>query len=139
MRRALLRHRSAAGTSRRKSEPAPATTAVSARWVAIFSAVVLSVHPSDENPTTARGAGSYRRGTREIHLLSSGVDRQAGRDRAWVEAQRKAVEDYLNGGRWTLLRGGSNCRFGKSDLLSWAANMVGFIVMDSQNDNNMTG
>src|SRR5437667_12419745 len=30
-----------------------ATTAVSARWVAIFSAVLPSVHPSDENPTTA--------------------------------------------------------------------------------------
>src|SRR5467141_3684908 len=29
-----------------------ATTAVSARWVAIFSAVLPSVHPSDENPTT---------------------------------------------------------------------------------------
>src|SRR5438876_3406845 len=28
-----------------------ATTAVSARWVAIFSAVLPSVHPSDENPT----------------------------------------------------------------------------------------
>src|SRR5580704_2830178 len=30
-----------------------ATTAVSARWLAIFSAVLPSVHPSDENPTTA--------------------------------------------------------------------------------------
>src|SRR6201997_573572 len=30
-----------------------ATTAVSARWVAIFSAVLPSVHPSDENPTSA--------------------------------------------------------------------------------------
>src|SRR5437773_3659947 len=30
-----------------------ATTAASARWVAIFSAVLPSVHPSDENPTTA--------------------------------------------------------------------------------------
>src|SRR6266478_9532643 len=29
-----------------------ATTAVSARWVAIRSAVLPSVHPSDENPTT---------------------------------------------------------------------------------------
>src|SRR6476620_6897498 len=29
-----------------------ATTAVSARWFAIFSAVLPSVHPSDENPTT---------------------------------------------------------------------------------------
>src|SRR5271155_247426 len=29
-----------------------ATTAASARWVAIFSAVLPSVHPSDENPTT---------------------------------------------------------------------------------------
>jgi hypothetical protein len=29
-----------------------ATTAVSARWVAIFSAVLPSVHPSEENPTT---------------------------------------------------------------------------------------
>src|SRR5260370_26530639 len=30
-----------------------AMTAVSARWVAIFSAVLPSVHPSCENPTTA--------------------------------------------------------------------------------------
>jgi hypothetical protein len=30
-----------------------ATTAVSARWVAIFSAVLPSVYPSDENPTAA--------------------------------------------------------------------------------------
>src|SRR5438876_1838450 len=30
-----------------------ATTAASARWVAICSAVLPSVHPSDENPTTA--------------------------------------------------------------------------------------
>src|ERR1700726_34795 len=30
-----------------------ATTAVSARWFAIFSAVLPSVHPSDEIPTTA--------------------------------------------------------------------------------------
>src|ERR1700720_2669680 len=30
-----------------------ATTAVSARWFAIFSAVLPSVHPSDANPTTA--------------------------------------------------------------------------------------
>src|SRR5271155_4607771 len=30
-----------------------ATTAASARWVAIFSAVLPSVHPSDENPTAA--------------------------------------------------------------------------------------
>src|SRR5712671_7659232 len=30
-----------------------ATTAASARWFAIFSAVLPSVHPSDENPTTA--------------------------------------------------------------------------------------
>src|SRR5271167_2795942 len=30
-----------------------ATTAASARWVAIFSAALPSVHPSDENPTTA--------------------------------------------------------------------------------------
>jgi hypothetical protein len=29
-----------------------ATTAVSARWVAIRSAVLPNVHPSDENPTT---------------------------------------------------------------------------------------
>src|SRR5467141_2894081 len=29
-----------------------ATTAVSARWAAIRSAVLPSVHPSDENPTT---------------------------------------------------------------------------------------
>src|SRR5437868_4385517 len=28
------------------------TTALSARWFAIFSAVLPSVHPSDENPTT---------------------------------------------------------------------------------------
>ena len=40
-----------------------ATTAVSARWVAIRSAVLPSVHPSDENPTemdrdrAAAGAG----------------------------------------------------------------------------------
>jgi hypothetical protein len=33
-----------------------ATTAASARWVAIFSAVLPSVHPSDENPTTANAA-----------------------------------------------------------------------------------
>jgi transposase len=32
--------------------PVVATTAVSARWVAIRSAVPPSVHPSDENPTT---------------------------------------------------------------------------------------
>src|SRR4029077_20163369 len=30
-----------------------ATTAVSARWLAIFSAVLPSVHPSDENPIAA--------------------------------------------------------------------------------------
>src|SRR6202030_3384390 len=30
-----------------------ATTAASERWVAIFSAVLPSVHPSDENPKTA--------------------------------------------------------------------------------------
>src|SRR5271166_5131389 len=33
-----------------------ATTAASARWVAIFSAVLPSVPPSDEKPTTANAA-----------------------------------------------------------------------------------
>jgi hypothetical protein len=35
-----------------QSGASAATTAVSARWVAIFSAVLPSVHPSCENPTT---------------------------------------------------------------------------------------
>jgi hypothetical protein len=35
-----------------------ATTAVSARWVAIFSAVLPSIHPSDENLTIVNATAS---------------------------------------------------------------------------------
>jgi hypothetical protein len=48
-----------------------ATTAVSARWVAIRSAVLPSVHPSDENPTTAT---QQRRPLHPIPLVSLRVD-----------------------------------------------------------------
>jgi hypothetical protein len=36
-----------------------ATTAVSARWVAIRSAVLPSVHPSDENPTIVNATAGH--------------------------------------------------------------------------------
>jgi DNA invertase Pin-like site-specific DNA recombinase len=40
---------------------------------------------------------------RYISYLRVSTDRQ-GRSGLGIEAQRKAVEDFLNGGRWTLLR-----------------------------------
>src|SRR5215211_718028 len=40
---------------------------------------------------------------RYVSYLRVSTDRQ-GRSGLGIEAQRKAVEDFLNGGRWTLLR-----------------------------------
>ena len=48
-----------------------ATTAVSARWAAIRSAVLPNVHPSDENPTTVNTTAPA---TAPIPLVSPGMD-----------------------------------------------------------------
>jgi hypothetical protein len=46
-------HRPGTGTSRRRSEPAPLRPRLQRAGLPFFSAVLPSVHPRDENPTTA--------------------------------------------------------------------------------------
>jgi DNA invertase Pin-like site-specific DNA recombinase len=43
------------------------------------------------------------RRARQVHRLLSGLDRPAGQVRFGLDAQRQAVRDYLDGGKWTLL------------------------------------
>src|ERR1700745_861469 len=79
-----------------------ATTAVSARWVAIFSAVLPSVHPSCENPTTANATAPatapHTAGfTPGWIFISSpwvmGEGNFSGFRSAWEHSSRRAGED----------------------------------------------
>ena len=58
--------------------------------------------PHNRNHTARCGRPGETMAQGEFRLIPEGLDREAGRVGLGIEAQRKAVTDYLDGGRWKL-------------------------------------
>ena len=64
------------------------------------------------------GTGFWNDDARQIHRLSAVSTEKQGQSGLGIEARRRVIEDYLNGGRWELLAEYSRSRDRKSTRLN---------------------